>query len=146
MSLGTVASRFASASELPLLLTVEEAAEVLRIGRTLAYSLAHRYEESGGVTGLPVIRLGGCLRVPRWALLELACTGRVVSLSELAAHTAVLLGALDEEPPVDRDEQPQHFPDVDQCDAPKTNRPMRSASRTAAARRAGQQLVLLPSD
>ncbi|MBA3605825.1 MAG: helix-turn-helix domain-containing protein [Acidimicrobiia bacterium] len=69
--------------ELPLLLTVEEAAAVLRIGRTLAYALARRYEASGGREGLPVVRLGGCLRVPRWALIELACNGRVVALSEL---------------------------------------------------------------
>ena len=30
--------------DLPLLLSGEEAAEVLRIGRTLAYALAKRYE------------------------------------------------------------------------------------------------------
>lgn len=68
----------------PLLYTVEEAAELLRIGRTLAYKLARLYEATGGREGLPVIRLGNCLRVPRWALLELACNGRVVALSELA--------------------------------------------------------------
>lgn len=67
---------------LPLVLAVEEAAEVLRIGRTLAYALAKRYEATGGVEGLPVIRLGGCLRVPRWALLELALNGRTVALGE----------------------------------------------------------------
>jgi hypothetical protein len=65
---------------LPLVLGVEEAAEVLRIGRTLAYALAKRYEATGGVEGLPVIRLGGCLRVPRWALLELALNGRTVAV------------------------------------------------------------------
>jgi hypothetical protein len=70
---------------LPLVLGVEEAAEVLRIGRTLAYALARRYEATGGVEGLPVIRLGGCLRVPRWALLELALNGRTVSLGEPVA-------------------------------------------------------------
>lgn len=32
--------------EYPLLLRVEEAAEVLRIGRSLAYELARRYESS----------------------------------------------------------------------------------------------------
>ncbi|MDQ3469110.1 MAG: helix-turn-helix domain-containing protein [Actinomycetota bacterium] len=52
--------------ELPLLLTVEEAAAVLRIGRTLAHALARRYEAGGGREGLSVVRLGGCLRVPRW--------------------------------------------------------------------------------
>jgi hypothetical protein len=31
---------------------------------------------------MPVIRVGGCLRVPRWALLELALTGRVVRLCD----------------------------------------------------------------
>ena len=65
-----------------LLLTIEEAARVLRIGRSLAYQLAQEYEASGGVSGLPVIRVGGCLRVPRWALLELALTGRVVRLCD----------------------------------------------------------------
>jgi Helix-turn-helix domain len=70
-----------------LLLTIEEAARALRIGRSLAYQLA---QASGGVSGLPVIRVGGCLRVPRWALLELALTGRVVRLcdAELPAEAA----------------------------------------------------------
>ena len=70
----------ASLEQLPLLLTVEEAAGLLRIGRTLAYELARRYEASGGTAGLPVMRLGGCLRVPTWALGELVSTGRVVRL------------------------------------------------------------------
>ncbi len=64
------------------LLTVEEAAGVLRIGRSLAYQLAREYDVTGGVSGLPVIRLGACLRVPRWALLELAFAGRVVRLCD----------------------------------------------------------------
>jgi len=67
----------------PLLYTVEEAAGVLRIGRTLAYALARRYETSGGRDGFPVVRVGNCLRVPHWALMEPACNGRVVTLSEL---------------------------------------------------------------
>ena len=71
----------ASLEQLPLLLTVEEAAGVLRIGRTLAYELARRYEASGGTDGLPVMRLGGCMRVPTWALAELVSTGRVVCLT-----------------------------------------------------------------
>jgi hypothetical protein len=68
-------------------LTVEEAAGVLRIGRSLAYQLAREYDATGGVSGLPVIRLGGCLRVPRWALLELACCGRVVRLCDAELPT-----------------------------------------------------------
>ena len=140
-----VDDRLAFAAELPLLLTVEEAAVVLRIGRTLAYSLAHRYEETGGVTGLPVIRLGNCLRVPRWALLELACTGRVVALSELVAHTADLLSRLQDEPHTHPSEELHLLSDVAQSALPKTKRQRHSASRAAAAR-VGQQLVLLPPD
>ena len=64
------------------LLTVEEASRVLRIGRSLAYQLAAEYDASSGLGGLPVIRVGGCLRVPRWALVELAMSGRVVRLCD----------------------------------------------------------------
>ena len=53
-----------SLGDLPAMLTVEEAARVLRIGRSLAYQLATRYLDSGGTDGLPVLRLGGVLRVP----------------------------------------------------------------------------------
>jgi hypothetical protein len=62
-------------ADLPIMLKVEEAARVLRIGRTLAYDLAARFE-AGDPSGLPVVRLGGCLRVPRWALVELIRHGR----------------------------------------------------------------------
>jgi len=71
----------AVSAEPPPLLTIEEAARVLRIGRSRAYALAREYMCSGGTAGMPVIRLGpSCLRVPRWALIELATTGRVVRL------------------------------------------------------------------
>jgi excisionase family DNA binding protein len=72
-----------SLDECPLLLTVEEAAAVLRIGRSLAYELARRYESSDGHEGLPVMRVGALMRVPRWALAELVATGRVVRLADL---------------------------------------------------------------
>jgi hypothetical protein len=63
-------------------LKIEEAARVLRVGRSLAYELAHEYLATGGTAGIPVIRIGSCLRVPSWALLELAHTGRVVRLCD----------------------------------------------------------------
>ena len=64
-------------------MTVAEAASVLRIGRSLAYELAREYLRTGGNSGIPVLRLGrSCLRVPRWALQELATTGRVVRLRD----------------------------------------------------------------
>ena len=51
--------------EVPDFLTVEEAARVLRIGRTAAYTQASRWLDTGGDDGLPVQRVGGLLRVPR---------------------------------------------------------------------------------
>lgn len=60
-----------SLADLPDMLTVEEAAEVLRISRGTAYDLARRYLWSGGREGLPVIRLGRSLRVPKAALARL---------------------------------------------------------------------------
>jgi hypothetical protein len=51
--------------EVPDFLTVEEAARVLRIGRTAAYTQASRWLDTNGGDGLPVQRVGGLLRVPR---------------------------------------------------------------------------------
>jgi hypothetical protein len=56
---------------LPVLLTVEEAGALLRIGRTKAYAMAREWRETDGQSGLPVIDLGHVLRVPRRALEEL---------------------------------------------------------------------------
>ena len=55
----------------PVLLTVEEAGVLLRIGRSKAYAMAREWRETGGGSGLPVIDLGHVLRVPRRALEEL---------------------------------------------------------------------------
>jgi hypothetical protein len=54
----------------PDFLTVEEAARVVRIGRTSAYELARRYLDTDGAEGLPVVRFGRQLRVPRCRLEE----------------------------------------------------------------------------
>lgn len=61
-------------SDQPEFLTVEEAAALLRIGRTSAYALAREWRETGGRSGLPVVELGRQLRVPRAALEELHAT------------------------------------------------------------------------
>ena len=60
-----------SLDELPEVLTVEEAAAILRIGRGAAYELARQWRETNGREGLPVVTLGRTLRVPRAALRRL---------------------------------------------------------------------------
>jgi hypothetical protein len=56
---------------LPDLLTVEEAARLIRVGRTKAYAMAREWRDTGGRSGLPVVDFGHVLRVPRHALEQL---------------------------------------------------------------------------
>jgi excisionase family DNA binding protein len=79
-------------SDRPALLTVVEAAHELSIGRTLAYRLAAQYL-SGQPGGIPAIRIGGCLRVPRRALEEFVLTGMAVPRQTLDAEIAALIDA-----------------------------------------------------
>ncbi len=58
--------------ELPVFLTVDEAAAVLRIGRTSAYVLCHKWLDSEGQSGLPCVKVGRQLRVPRAPLVRMA--------------------------------------------------------------------------
>ena len=58
-------------SPAPDFLTVEEAARVLRIGRTSAYAQVHVFEHSGGADGLEAMRVGNQLRISRYRLEEL---------------------------------------------------------------------------
>jgi excisionase family DNA binding protein len=67
------------------LLTIEEAAALLRIGRRTAYQLAALFEATGGREGLPVVRLGRCLRVVRVRLEQFL-------LADPPAPTAQLRG------------------------------------------------------
>ena len=52
-------------------LTVEEAAAILRISRNAAYALARQWRATGGKSGLPCIELGRSIRVPRSALAQM---------------------------------------------------------------------------
>ena len=49
----------------PDLLTIEEAARVLRIGRTKAYAMGQEWRVTEGRSGIKVREFGGQLRVPR---------------------------------------------------------------------------------
>ena len=60
----------AESSAPPDFLTVDEAAAVLRVGRSTAYREANAFERSGGRTGIPVVRYGKLFRVPRCRLEE----------------------------------------------------------------------------
>ena len=46
-------------------LTIEEAAAILRISRNAAYAAAREWRATGGETGIPCIEIGRTLRVPR---------------------------------------------------------------------------------
>jgi excisionase family DNA binding protein len=72
----------------PDLLTITEAAVVLRIGRTTAYELARRDLATDGGEGLGVIRVGGQLRVPRVALERLVGAPIVFSVATGADNGA----------------------------------------------------------
>ena len=54
----------------PDFLTLDEAAVVVRVGRSTAYREANAFEASGGKTGIPVIHYGKLFRVPRYRLEE----------------------------------------------------------------------------
>ena len=116
-----------SLDEYPLLLTVEETAGVLRIGRSLAYELARLYESTDGHDGLPVLRVGALMRVPRCVLAELISTGRVVRLADLVE--------------ADSSSSPVAIPHVD---SPEARRAPSRVRRAVESLEAVEQLALLP--
>jgi excisionase family DNA binding protein len=74
--MGDFSRRFAVSLSLPdpaerPTLTVEDAAELLGIGRSAAYAAAREFIRTDGASGLPAIRLGRRLLVPTAALLRL---------------------------------------------------------------------------
>jgi hypothetical protein len=61
-----------SLADAPDFLTMEETAEILRIGRNQVYELARVWRATEGERGVPVVEFGRLLRVPKAALLRLA--------------------------------------------------------------------------
>jgi len=89
----------------PAFLTVEEAAAVLRIGRTAAYALTRQWRATGGAEGLPVVRFGRLLRVPVHELEKLLHQVALGQVSEdLVSTLASRLARIDSRiTPADRD-------------------------------------------
>lgn len=67
-------------------LTIEEAAQVLRISRGAAYALARRWRETGGREGIPCLQLGRTLRVPSGALYEMLVHPEPTGASDESPH------------------------------------------------------------
>ena len=86
-ALGTPSTSVERVQAAHSLLTIKEAAEEMRVCLPHGYQLPHEYLNSGGTAGLPVLRFGTCLRVPRWALDVLITTGRVVRLADARVPT-----------------------------------------------------------
>lgn len=84
---GTPSTTSSQAGVAHKLLTIKEVAPEMRVSTSKCYQLAHEYLNSGGTSGLPVLRFGTCMRVPRWALDVLITTGRVVRLADATVRT-----------------------------------------------------------
>jgi hypothetical protein len=98
--------------------TVEEAADILRIGRTAAYQAAKEYRQTGGAGGLPVIAIRGSLRVPR-RLLEAMAGGPLDPADEPT------VAVLDE----------RRAANAQRATRPKHRQPQRSAAADAVEQR-----------
>jgi hypothetical protein len=59
-------------ADAPDFLTMDEAAEIRRIGRNQVHELARAWRTTGGERGVPVVEFGRLLRVPKAALMRLA--------------------------------------------------------------------------
>lgn len=115
----------------PALYTVEEAAKLLRVGRTKAYALTREWRSTGGRSGLPVVDFGNILRVPRAALeqmlgVDLAATSvaEAAPVADPQADVVTKLPAAPSEEPT-KDDVPK--------DAPAAKRSSRSRTRTTNA-------------
>jgi excisionase family DNA binding protein len=56
-------------------LRVREAAVILGISRSATYELANVWLATDGQTGLPAVRMGRCILIPRTAIDRLASVG-----------------------------------------------------------------------
>jgi Helix-turn-helix domain len=59
----------------PAFVRVRDAAVILGISKSAAYELANAWLATEGRAGLPAVRMGRCILVPRAALERLAAVG-----------------------------------------------------------------------
>jgi hypothetical protein len=76
-------------AHLPLMLTVEQARVVLGIGRSLAYGEVRRYLATDGREGIPAVRIGSAIRIPRAGLADLVLAAPAPAVSGPATLHAV---------------------------------------------------------
>jgi hypothetical protein len=82
---------------------VEEAARIIRVGRTKAYAMTQEWRATNGRSGLPVVDFGNVLRVPRKALEQLvgAELAAVAARDEPRTSPGPSRRVLEEDAPVD---------------------------------------------
>lgn len=117
----------------PDALTIEEAARVLRIGRTKAYAMSQEWRVTNGESGLKVREVGGQLRVPR-AWLEEQLGAPVLFIPE-PLDRAKPNGHAANPASADRAIEPKPAPTDDPAPArppTQTARPRRRRKRTQA--------------
>ena len=122
---------------LPDLLTVEEAARVLRIGRTKAYAMTVEWRRTHGRTGLPVVDFGNALRVPR-CQLEAIVGGPITSLEDppTSPEIAAPLASDRSSGGTSPTNRPPAVPDVSADTGPRPDAVSARPSRRPAKRRA----------
>jgi hypothetical protein len=76
----------AAVAALPLMLTVEQARDVLGIGRSLAYGEVRRYLATGGREGIPAVRIGSAIRIPRAGLVDLLLSAPAPEVGSVELH------------------------------------------------------------
>ena len=109
----------------PDLLTIEEAARVLRIGRTKAYAMGQEYRATNARSGMKVIEVGGQLRVPR-AWLEDKLGAPVLSIPPVPGSSNGNGQGTEEEPKVPVDiPQPTDEPTPSPAPTPTRKRRLR---------------------
>jgi len=137
----------------PDLLTIEEAARVLRIGRTKAYAMGQEWRVTDGRSGIKVREFGGQLRVPRvWIEEQLGAPLRSIpqrpghgkarddAVDALTAERAVEPTPIPEPAP----EELELLPPQPTTTAKKPTTPLRARRRNKARTNANQ--LTLPFD